>query len=223
MSAIKLSSTSAGLLGLLSLRSWSSYELTAQVRRSLKFVLPRAESALYAEQRRLATAGLVTFDTETQGRRPRKVYRLAARGQQALQAWLRDPVAEPHIEMEPLLRLLFADLGTKDDLHSALDTLEAWAHRHLAEGRAICAGYLEGEAPFPERLHLSALFADYYHGLYIHTLTWIDTARSEIATWPSTDAVGLTPGTRSTLERVATGRPEILTPGEDHHTQPHQR
>lgn len=205
MTPTKITATSAGILGLLSLRAWSSYDLTAQVRRSLRFVLPRAESALYAEQRRLATAGLVAVDTEATGRRPRKVYRLAAAGREALGEWLARPAAEPHIEIESLLRLLFADLGTRDDLADALDTLEAWAERHLEEGRTICAGYLAGDAPFPERLHLSALFADYYHDLYVLTLAWVERARAEADTWPGTAGVGLTPGARSALERIVAG------------------
>lgn len=205
MSKPTITATGAGLLGLLRLRSWTSYQLTAQLRRSLRFVLPRAESAIYAEQKRLAAAGLARVSQQPQGRRRRTVYGITETGRGALRQWLSGPPAEPSIEIEPLLRVLFADAGDLDDLERALDTLERWAAEQLAEGRRICQGYLDGDAPFPERLHLSSVFAGYYFGLYTHTLDWVTQVRAEARTWPATGDVGLTPGTRLMLERIVAG------------------
>ena len=202
MSKPAITATGAGLLGLLRLRPWSSYDLTAQLRRSLRFVLPRAESAVYAEQKRLAAAGLAEVSQQPHGRRRRSVYGITGAGREALRQWLSAPPAEPSIEIEPLLRVLFADAGDLDDLTAALDALEGWAAKQLADGRRICQGYLEGDAPFPERLHLSSVFADYYFGLYTHTLDWVARVRAEAMTWPDTAEVGLTPGTRRMLERI---------------------
>ena len=51
------SPTTYGLLGLLAVRSWTGYELTRQVRRSLRFVWSSSEGHLYREQKRLVERG----------------------------------------------------------------------------------------------------------------------------------------------------------------------
>lgn len=202
------STTAAALLGLLSLRSWSAYDLTAQARRSLRFVLPRAESVLYAEPKRLVARGLAAVREELTGRRRRRVYEITPAGRDSLGAWLATPPGEPSLDIEPLLRVLFADQGTLDDLRGSLRALDDWAAERLAEGGEICRGYLSGSAPFPERLHINALIADYYVDLYRITRDWVARAEAEAATWPGTEGVGLTPGTRAMIERVV-----ALTPG----------
>ncbi len=202
------STTAAGVLGLLALRPWSTYDLTAQARRSLRFVLPRAESVLYAEPKRLVARGLAQVQEERTGRRRRRVYDITARGRAALRAWLRTEPADPSFDVEPLLRVLFADCGDLDDLRRALRSLDDWAAERLQEGGEICRGYLEGDAPFPDRLHLNALVADFYVDLYAAIRAWVVRAEAEVATWPSTDGVGLTPGARAMVERVVALTPE---------------
>ena len=56
--------TSYAVLGLLSLRSWTTYELAQQVRRSLNWFWPRAERKLYQEPKALVERGLATSRTE---------------------------------------------------------------------------------------------------------------------------------------------------------------
>lgn len=197
-----LSSTSAGVLGLLSVRAWSAYELAKQSRRSLWFAMPRAESVIYAEPKRLVQAGLATVTRERVGRRTRQVYEITPAGRAALADWLTTAPSEPALDIEPLMRVLFADAGTTADLRAALEYLDRWAAERHEAGVAICRGYLDGEAPFPERLHLSALFAGFYARLYDSTRAWVSEATAEVDTWESTNRVGLTPGTRIMLERI---------------------
>ncbi len=197
------STTAAGVLGLLALRPWGTYDLTAQARRSLRFVLPRAESVLYAEPKRLVAKGFAAVREELTGRRRRRVYEITPAGREALRSWLGTPPAEPSLDIEPLLRVLFADQGSLDDLRASLDALDDWAAARIAEGAEICRGYLADEAPFPERLHINGLVADYYADLYTLTRAWVARARAEVDTWPGTAGVGLTPGTRAMVERVA--------------------
>ena len=49
-----LTTTSYGVLSVLAIGEHSTYELTRQMRRSLHYLWPRAESNVYAEPRRLA-------------------------------------------------------------------------------------------------------------------------------------------------------------------------
>jgi len=99
-----LSTTSYAVLGLLSLRSWTGYELTQQARRSLAHAWPKEDSVLYEEPRRLAAMGLAEAQKEQGRGRGRNRYSITDAGRQALRAWLATPGAPPHLELEPLLR-----------------------------------------------------------------------------------------------------------------------
>lgn len=53
-----LTTTSYAILGLLSVRPWSTYELAQQMDRSLGRIWPRAQSKLYEEPKKLVRLGL---------------------------------------------------------------------------------------------------------------------------------------------------------------------
>src|SRR6476620_9183008 len=80
--------TSFAILGLLSLRTWSTYELAKQVSRSLHWFWPRAERKLYDEPKVLVADGLATASKSFTGERPRTVYEITDAGRAALTAWL---------------------------------------------------------------------------------------------------------------------------------------
>src|SRR5438445_11514626 len=96
----KLTTTSYAILGLFSLRPWSAYELAKQMRRSLRFYLPRAESALYEEPKNLVAHGLARAATERRGRRNVAIYSITAKGRRALEEWVQKPSAPPQFEAE---------------------------------------------------------------------------------------------------------------------------
>src|SRR4051794_16741844 len=99
--------TAHALLSLIALRPrWSTYELTDQVTRALRFLLPRAESRLYDEARALARRGLVAAEDESTGQRPRTVYTLTDAGRAELETWLAAPGAPTRLPSEALLPLL---------------------------------------------------------------------------------------------------------------------
>ena len=88
MSTGSLTSTSYAVLGLLSIRPWSSYELTQQMDRSLGRFWPRAVSKLYEEPKKLVSHGLARSAVQQNGRRRRTVYTITAKGRRALAEWL---------------------------------------------------------------------------------------------------------------------------------------
>jgi PadR family transcriptional regulator, regulatory protein AphA len=104
------------VLGMLAIRPWSAYELNKQLRRSLAYCWPKAESVLYDEPKRLEARGWVSAHKEKTGRRTRTVYEITPAGRRALRGWLATEPSAPRFEIEPMLRLLFADQGTKDDM-----------------------------------------------------------------------------------------------------------
>jgi PadR family transcriptional regulator, regulatory protein AphA len=197
-----LSTTSYAVLGLLALRSWTGYELTQQARRSLARCWPKEDSVLYEEPRRLAAQGLAAAQRERDGGRIRNRYTITDEGRQALSAWLATPGGPPRLELEPLLRLTFADQGELADARAAVAALREWAARSRADGMAVLHGYQAGQAPFPERMHLNVLNACFYKAVYDATLAFCDLADKEIAGWAQTDGLGMTDRTRGLLDRL---------------------
>ena len=189
----KLTATSYAILGLLGVRSWSAYELTKQVRRSLHFCWPRAETRLYQEPKNLLEHGLVKATTTANGRRSRTEYAITAKGRKALRAWLGESSAPPRLESEALLRLFFADHGTKDDLLATLVELEEQALTLRRQAVEQGTEYLAGTAPFPERLHILALVGRFTLDHTALVAGWARWARAEIEGWPDVDSGEVSP------------------------------
>src|SRR5206468_4951366 len=175
-------------LGLLAIKPWSTYELAAQMRRTLHYFWPRAESNLYAEPKRLVEEGFANARPEPVGRRRRTVYSITSKGRRALERWLREPAGESRLESETLVKAMFAPHGSKEDLlghlHRLLDELEA-KQREL---RVIFGEYLAGEDAFPERVHVNVLC---YRLIWDYTRTaasWASWAIDQVEQWPGVTA-----------------------------------
>ena len=197
-----LPTTSYAILGMLALRPWTAYELTQQLRRSLSYCWPKAESVLYDEPKRLVRLGLATAHSEPAGRRTRTAYAITDDGRRAFGAWLATQPGPPRVEFETMLRLVYADQGAKEDLLGAVQAARGWAEGRFVEGREQVQGYLADGGPFPERLHLIALFARFYADLFELIIQWSELAEAEIQAWPRTDDLGMTERTRALLEEL---------------------
>lgn len=219
-----------GLLGLLASRSWTGYELTRQVQRSLRFTWPTSEGHLYREQKKLVALGWATVESEKVGKRTRKRYAITDAGRTALQAWLAMPPDEPHFQIEGLLQAFFADRGTAVQLAASFRATGAHARAMLDELGGYAEEYLDDEGPmamleqgrsgpgqerlefhgrpmFPERLHVVALAMDAVTRLLLDLEGFCATAEAEVAAWHDTTDPGLAPATRRRLEQVAARRP----------------
>jgi DNA-binding PadR family transcriptional regulator len=196
-----LSTTSYAVLGMLAVRPWSAYELTKQMRRSLAYCWPKAESVLYDEPKRLANLGLVSSTDEPvgDGRRTRAVYAITKAGRAALREWLATEPAPPRFELEPLLRLLYADHGSKADALRAVAVTRAWVREETERALAQLEEYRSTGGPFPRRLHITMVFADLYARLLEAVEQWTAEATEEVSSWPSTRNLG---GTSTTLRRL---------------------
>jgi DNA-binding PadR family transcriptional regulator len=196
----RLSTAGFAILGLLAVRPFSAYELTQQIHRGLRYMLPASERNLYAEPKRLAAAGLVRMRREQVGRRNRTIYEITPAGREALRRQLATPPAPPQLEFEALQRLVFADQGSKQDLLAALDTTSEQVQQLLEDGLQQVRGYQADGGPFPQRLHLIVLFARFYTDFLLLVRDWLALARREAASWPTTSDLGLTDGTRQLLQ-----------------------
>lgn len=184
----RLSTTSYAILGLLAVRSWSTYELTQQMDRSLGRIWPRAQSKLYEEPKKLVANGYARAKEERVGERPRTVYRITPEGRRALSAWLAEPSAGPVLESEQLLKIFFAESGTRQD---ALDTLagaRAWAEERNVDNLAAARSYLAGVAPFQERAAQTLLVGRFVTDFYKLVADWSDWASALVEQWPDDPA-----------------------------------
>jgi PadR family transcriptional regulator AphA len=198
----RLTTSSYAVLGLLAIQPWTGYELTQQATRSLRFAWPKSERLLYSEPKKLVEHGLVTAHEESVGKRSRTVYTITAQGRDALSTWMTSTPQAPSLEAEALLRLLFAENGSTHDLIAALDTMAKDAAELREQVIAINTGYLNGQHPFPQRTHLSVLFATFQLELFDLIVRWVDFAKTEIATWPATGGLGMTDRTEAILDTI---------------------
>ncbi|HWM72430.1 MAG TPA: helix-turn-helix transcriptional regulator [Nocardioides sp.] len=180
----QLSTTSFAMLGMLAIRPWSTYELAKHVDRSLRPLWPRARSNLFNEPKKLAAHGLAVATEERVGRRPRTVYTITPAGRRALEGWLGTPGEGPVLEFEQLLKVFFADHGTKADALGAARSIKKWAREREAENVAVARDYLEGTGPFPERAAVLTVVGRFHTDFADMVNAWADWAIDTIDGWP---------------------------------------
>jgi PadR family transcriptional regulator, regulatory protein AphA len=201
----KLTATSYVILGHLALRRWSTYELAQQMKRSTRHYWPRAESKIYEEPKKLVAHGLASATREYTGRRPRTIYAITDKGRKALRRWLDEPGQPPLVEFEGVVKVLFADQGTKEQLLATLHSVREQAKQTRAEHIALARDLAHTGGPFPERLHVNELVFKFMWEQTETVIRWATWAEREVAGWPDNiaHADGLEAGT--TL-REAAGR-----------------
>jgi DNA-binding PadR family transcriptional regulator len=212
----KLTTTSYAILSLLALRPWSAYELSQQMRRSVGEFWPRAERGIYDEPKTLVAHGLASAAEERVGRRSRTVYAITPAGRHALGDWLAERSAPPQFESQAVLRIAFAEHGSKQDALATLAELRQQARNRRRVVTDVARDYLEGHGPYPERVHVISLvtrfFADYFDLLD----NWAAWAADEIENWNGDTGLTAAPedSIRNTLAEVAALRPSNSLPGQ---------
>ena len=185
-----LTTTSYAILGLLRLRSWTSYELAKQVQKSLGWFWPRAERKLYDEPKNLVALGLATATDEHTGNRPRTVYAITPAGRKALRGWLGHTPEPPSLEFEGMVKVFFADGGTIEQLRETLDAIEAAARSRVAELRAMIEDARTPSYEFTARWPINALGLRFELDHEGQIATWAAWAREQVATWRSPSDAG---------------------------------
>lgn len=213
-----------GLLAMLEGRSWTGYELTQQMRRSLRFVWPSSEGHLYREQKHLVDLGWASVVAEPAGARTRNRYHITPQGRTALRRWRSSTPEEPHFEIEGILRLFFADRGTPEQLTASMNSTAKATQEMLDELLGFVDEYLAADGPMsmlesgvggpgerieylgreviPERLHVVALVLDATTALLTHLRQFAEDLAEESRSWESTTDPSLTGSTRRRLEKI---------------------
>jgi DNA-binding PadR family transcriptional regulator len=107
---MRLKPSSYLILGMLRGGVETGYAIKRAVDRSTRFFWAASLAQVYPELAALEEDGYVVSSDEPRGARPRRTYRLTAKGKSALDEWLRSP-RPPGFEFrdEGMLRLFFAD------------------------------------------------------------------------------------------------------------------
>ncbi|MFF1875271.1 PadR family transcriptional regulator [Kitasatospora herbaricolor] len=120
------------LLGLLSDRPASGYDLLKLFETSLANAWPATQSQVYTELAKLADSGLVTVTA--QGPRGRKEYTITDAGMAELRHWLTGTTPVQHTRSDLLLRVFFLGVLTPEQGREYLGWLadiSAQGHRRL--------------------------------------------------------------------------------------------
>jgi DNA-binding PadR family transcriptional regulator len=197
-----LTSTSYAVLGLLALKPWTAYELSQQMKRSMAFIWPRAERAIYDEPKSLVAHGLAKATSAPEGNRPRTVYRITPKGRRALAAWLEQPSAPPAFESEAMVRATYAEYGDKDALLRTIAGLREHAEQLHAGAGAVVSSYLNGQGPFPDRAHIVALNGRFILDYIAMVRRWTDWAGAVVDRWPDTRSAAVWPEALSEFQRA---------------------
>jgi len=132
---MELSPTAYVILGFLSWRPMSGYDIKARVEESTRFFWAASYGQIYPELKRLAAAGLIEPQGEAADGRRRTAYTLTADGRRALEEWLAIEPETWELRDDALLKLFFASaapataaatLAEKHRMHAeALEELRA--------------------------------------------------------------------------------------------------
>lgn len=205
-----LTTTTYGVLGLLAVRPHSTYELTKAMDRSVGRVWPRAQSKLFEEPKKLVAHGFAKARQENVGRRPRTVYTITRAGRRALAGWLAEPGDGPALEFEGLVKLIFADSGTRADALASIARARGWAVERNASSIEAGERFVEGDGRYGERRATTLLLGAFLTDFYALVADWADWATAEVESWPDDIASHRIPPerTREVLERARWSQPD---------------
>lgn len=184
----RLTTTSYAVLAVLALRDHSTYELAKQMRFSLHYLWPRAESNVYAEPKRLVAAGLAASREEWIGNRRRTVYSITAAGRAALTDWLGLPSSRQRYESEAVLKVLFGENGSPEDMLASIRAVREDAAAAVAHWQGVADLYDAGEGAYPNRFALSALVARLLGEQQAVTARWAAWAEEVVSQWDQSSA-----------------------------------
>jgi PadR family transcriptional regulator AphA len=134
----QLTTTEAAVLGLLSHRPRSGYDLRKAVEASVGYFWGPAKSQIYAVLPRLVEGGYASVRKVVQDQRPDKsVYRLTRAGREALKRWIEETPPPPDPDRNPLLlKVFFGEVASQEILveHIQQRRREAETLRSYLEG-----------------------------------------------------------------------------------------
>jgi PadR family transcriptional regulator, regulatory protein AphA len=126
---LRLPVTAYVVLGLVSIRPATGYELTSYAEKSIGNFFPLTRSHIYSELDRLGRLGLLAATEIEQDYAPTKrVYEITPAGNDELRQWLADPQTKDERPRSVfLVRIFFGDRSSPEQLAALLDDFESRA------------------------------------------------------------------------------------------------
>ena len=169
------------ILGLLSWRPSSGYELRKFFSESLALYWSGNSNQVYPTLVKLHKEGLVEVETRQQGNYPpSKVYHLTPEGKRELTSWVASDPSLPQTRGTFLTQLAWADLLDKSGLDSLLDRYEHEVHMKLVMQRELIRRGPESPGRTPRETLLWDMIAEHDCVLYEAELTWLERLRKAL-------------------------------------------
>ena len=135
---------------------------------------------------------------------------------------MKEPSTGFVLESEQLLKLFFAENGTRTDVLGTLASARAWAEERNAGNVEAARAYLAGDAPFPHRAAQTLLVGRFLTDFYKLVAEWADWAGALVEAWPE-DVAQAAPdraAQKESLERAEWSEPDEERPRQDSNLRP---
>lgn len=170
------------ILGLLSWRPFSGYELRKFFSESVALYWSGNSNQVYPTLVQLHKDGLVESEVRQQGNYPPgKVYSLTPAGESALREWVTSDPAVPQTRNAFLTQLAWADRLDEAELASLLDRYEHEVQMKLLMQRELIRRGPEGPARTPREELLWSMIGEHDCALYEAELRWLQRLRDALA------------------------------------------
>lgn len=164
------------LLGVLSLREMSGYDIKRNFDRAVHFVWNAADSQIYRELRRMEDEGLISSRLIHQDGKPNKrLYQLTSQGTAALDDWLVSPVEPPYGKESFLMRMFFMGRVEHEQAVRVLKERRGELESLLAEAAERYERFADlSRTEHPELLWWQVRLIEGFQMIHSAQLEWID-------------------------------------------------
>src|SRR4051812_32754130 len=131
------STTDYAVLGMLTLKPMSGYDIRATVAKSIAYFWTESYGQIYPTLKRLARERLVTRRSEKAGGRERHVYAITAEGREALAGWIALPAQPRPPRNELLFKLFFARQVSPAEAAAQVERFRAEQENAIARFRGV--------------------------------------------------------------------------------------
>jgi len=173
---MKESTTEYVILGILSNKPRTGYDIHKLVKTRMGSFWDISYSQIYPTLRVLEKEGLITKRVEVNEREQnRKVYSITKEGTSKLQQWLTEPAKPETFRFEALLKIAFGDQASKDRIIKHIEELKARNNLQLENILSI-EKEMKTRLSENERAFFALLTLSLGENLHRSAVEWADTA-----------------------------------------------
>lgn len=176
------------ILGFLTYRPMSGYDLKRYFDESVCHFWPVTQSQIYRTLSRMADEGWVNVELVEQRDRPdRKVYHVTDGGQEELRRWLTSPLDLPAARHQWLIQVFFAHSLSDDEIHAMFERRAELLRQTLTTYRTEVQSVIEeryAEVGSARSRRLWQFTLDYGLAHLESELRWVEQAMQELRSLP---------------------------------------